>query len=1327
MRRHFGLSRLALRALLACIAVCALGLTSSAAAQEDGLELTPQDQIVEVVVPDRTAIDTLIAEDVDLVEYVRENPDGTLTLNAVVNDEELAALEAAGYQIGATIQDHDTYLARIAERNAALAAERASHEAAENGAVANSAAKQRAGLRSIVFAQAADAPEIVVNRVDYFQNYAGWFLSVEAFDSLVPATGSPSSSGPVVSVAWKTATGDYGAATTIPRYIDSDPNPDTYMYNRVLIRIGNASPPYGTGTPPDDPVMVRIGSSTGFAVEAPVRVWLGGGLPPHSAAYMTGFFDHYMDPTEVYDRFESLATEFPNLSQLITLPEKTAGYQRKSAAIMAPLATTLQGAQPAGATAIRLQSTNGVIAGTVLQIDTGANLELATVASVITPNPPNPNPNVNLTAPLALAHASGAGVIHGAVNIGSSPATAAQGSAVVLTAAKYGQNGGNDTRAAFVNPGVPDSPLSVTVTPNILGEKDVTVSLATDPAGRLSSTAAQVVAALNADPAASAVLSATLWATNVGAGIVQPRSLVNLSDFLDAPASVQRGPFTEKVLRIGRHRDGSRTGVFIFCQQHAREWVTPVTCVETAEELLRNYATDPETKELVDNLDIFILPSANPDGSHYSLYDFDSQRKNMTNYCAPTSTSAMPSGRDSWGVDLNRNSGSYSLYDGYSGASSSCTSEVYAGPSEVSEPETRNLNWVVDTFTNIKFSNNVHTYGGYFMWAPGAYIAAGRVSAPAPNIGIEGYFFAAADTVNQRIKDVRGTTVLPGRTGPIADVLYSAAGNGSDDQWYRNGIVAYAFEAGSDRFTSSSTTTLSVASLVGAASCPDPNATPVPAGCGVRVASTTGLQVGAPITIDTDANAETFTIARIVTGTNPSPNPNVVLSGPLTLVHPAGAPVLSPGTGGTGQSAVGFFPNFATEGRFEALEFAQGNFGLLESALAYQNDHEPPAATTSPEGPAASQNPIEVTFKWVNEPSVIRYTLDGSAPNMSSPQWERQGPRRPGEIFTFDHTTTVRWFATDMVGNTSEIQSARFAVDADAPTTTASLSPPPQNGYYSAPFVSLVADDDYDLGGSGIASTEYKLDGAADWTTYSGPFQVTTNGPHTLEFRSTDLAGNVEDTQSISFTVDSTGPTVTLTTPPDGAVYTLDKKVKASYACSDGESGLVSCVGNVANGAYIATNTVGPKTFTVTGTDMAGNVTTVTHSYDVFWPFDGFEDPLDAKPGKYVEEKAGNDIDVVFSLGGDRGMHILVAGSPYSMKVNCSDYTPAKACSRAKRLKRKLLARQQGESFGSLKYDKKKKRYSFEWETDKSWKGTCRMLVVQLTDGSVHSVVVKFK
>ena len=126
---------------------------------------------------------------------------------------------------------------------------------------------------------------------------------------------------------------------------------------------------------------------------------------------------------------------------------------------MYALSTTVQVAAAAGANAVRLASTTGVTAGTVLNIDTGANQEFATVASVVTPNPASPATNVNLTAPLALAHAAGAAVLHGGGNIGSAPGGALQPATVVLTATKFGQSGGNATRAQFVNPGVANSPL----------------------------------------------------------------------------------------------------------------------------------------------------------------------------------------------------------------------------------------------------------------------------------------------------------------------------------------------------------------------------------------------------------------------------------------------------------------------------------------------------------------------------------------------------------------------------------------------------------------------------------------------------------------------------------------------------------------------------------------------------------------------------------------------------------------------------------------------------------------------------------------------------
>ena len=107
---------------------------------------------------------------------------------------------------------------------------------------------------------------------------------------------------------------------------------------------------------------------------------------------------------------------------------------------------------------------------------------------------------------------------------------------------------------------------------------------------------------------------------------------VRLDDGL-AGTEVPKRPWTVQALRIGSVRDGSKIGVLAYSQEHAREWATPLVTLEFAERLLANYATDPATRELLDSVDVFVIPTVNPDGANYSFNDFNFQRKNLVNHC----------------------------------------------------------------------------------------------------------------------------------------------------------------------------------------------------------------------------------------------------------------------------------------------------------------------------------------------------------------------------------------------------------------------------------------------------------------------------------------------------------------------------------------------------------------------------------------------------------------------------------------------------------------------------------------------------------------------
>jgi len=166
------------------------------------------------------------------------------------------------------------------------------------------------------------------------------------------------------------------------------------------------------------------------------------------------------------------------------------------------------------------------------------------------------------------------------------------------------------------------------------------------------------------------------------------------------------------------------------------------------------------------------------------------------------------------------------------------------------------------------------------------------------------------------------------------------------------------------------------------------------------------------------------------------------------------------------------------------------------------------------------------------------------------------------------------------------------------PATTATLTPAPQDGFYggggTAPTVTLAASAP---AGATVASTEFDLDDAG-WRPYLLPFQVTGDGQHTLQYRSTDSQGNVEQAETLSFSVDATAPVTTATTDPTLVGGAADGTATVTLSATDAGSGVAGTQYRIDGGdwqdygAPFAITAGGVHAVDYRSTDDAGNVET---------------------------------------------------------------------------------------------------------------------------------------
>ena len=282
-------------------------------------------------------------------------------------------------------------------------------------------------------------------------------------------------------------------------------------------------------------------------------------------------------------------------------------------------------------------------------------------------------------------------------------------------------------------------------------------------------------------------------------------------------ASIQGRPVYALRMRAG---DGeNRRGVLLVGGTHARELMNPDAVVELAVDLLVSYARSSDivyegrtwpandVRIILETLDLWLLPCSNPDGRDYVMTVDDLWRKNRRDN----------PGTPCDGVDLNRN---LDILWGVTEGQTSCSpcSDVYCGPSAFSEPETRNVKYLLDAHRIDCFAD-VHSYSELILY-PWGHAATqtvdstqrftGLPSGTCAPIGQPGYqeYMTPRDllrfqTVGQRIADdiaaVRGRIY----TNQPGVALYPTTGTHSDYAYSRHiadpdlrKTYGYTFETG---------------------------------------------------------------------------------------------------------------------------------------------------------------------------------------------------------------------------------------------------------------------------------------------------------------------------------------------------------------------------------------------------------------------------------------------------------------------------------------------------------------------------------------------------
>jgi len=256
----------------------------------------------------------------------------------------------------------------------------------------------------------------------------------------------------------------------------------------------------------------------------------------------------------------------------------------------------------------------------------------------------------------------------------------------------------------------------------------------------------------------------------------------------------------------------SKPAILMDCGIHAREWVSPAFCLYAIDRLV-----EEERDKLLQSYDFYIIPVANPDGYEYTWNGNRMWRKNRRPSAKLLLRSARQfwpnqpfpgfggfggsgtggsnglagypgsnPGSKCWGTDPNRN---FDINHGTAGSSDNPCQDTYHGDRPFSEAESEAMKTATEQIIASHGGAekvvyvSVHAYSQLWMFPHG------HVKSKSP------HHYSLNKVANKAVQDLSATHGTKFKVGPIATVIYQAAGSSTDWVHSKMGVkYAYALE-----------------------------------------------------------------------------------------------------------------------------------------------------------------------------------------------------------------------------------------------------------------------------------------------------------------------------------------------------------------------------------------------------------------------------------------------------------------------------------------------------------------------------------------------------